>query len=354
MPVTVLSVGYPLAPVAKNTAGGAEQVLSILDEALVEAGYLSIVIAPKGSSCHGILFPIPLPSGTLTQETLASAHREHRAAIRAALARYPVDLIHMHGIDFADYLPDEDVPVAVTLHLPLSWYPAKAFSIPRSRTHLVCVSESQKREGMPHARSWRVIRNGVRVERYQPAGKKSDYVVCLGRVCPEKGFHLALDAASEAGLPLILAGQVFGYPAHEEYFETVIRPRLDGCHRFIGPVGGNRKNQLLAGARCLVVPSLVAETSCLVAMEALACGTPVVAFRRGALTEVVEHGHTGFLVEAPSQLPQAIADAGRLSSNLCRQRAEQNFSAAGMIHDYLSLYDQLAGTSKSVPQAEEA
>src|SRR5437016_7300098 len=95
------------------------------------------------------------------------------------------------------------------------------------------------------------------------------------RICPEKGIHLALDAASAAGVPLFLAGTAFGYRSHQSYFEDAIRPRLRDGHRFLGAIGGVRKQKLLAGARCLVVASQVAETSSLAAMEALACGTPV-------------------------------------------------------------------------------
>jgi glycosyltransferase involved in cell wall biosynthesis len=266
--------------------------------------------------------------------------------VRSALAENRVDVIHMHGIDFLEYLPPAGVPVVVTLHLPLSWYPARAFSLARSNSYLVCVSESQKHKGLSAAARCRVIRNGIRVEDYDPASEKGNYVVALGRICEEKGFHIALDAASDARIPLVLAGQVFTYEAHQEYFEAMIQPRLAGTHRFIGPVGRRRKNDLLAGARCLLVPSLVDETSSLVAMEALACGTPVVAFRRGALTEIVENGCTGFLVDSPEQMAQAILDAGQLSSSLCRERAERNFSAACMVRDYFSLYESLALVSR--------
>lgn len=347
MPVTVLSVGYPLAPVAENTAGGAEQILAILDQGLVEAGEGSIVIAPEGSLCRGTLLAATLPAAPLDDEAHALACRQYRTAIRSALEQYPVDLVHLHGIDFLEYLPKPVVPVVVTLHLPLSWYREETFCLARRDTYLVCVSESQRAEGPPDAKACRVIPNGVRLDQYRPAPVKRDYAVALGRVCPEKAFHVALDAASEAGIPLILAGQVFGYKTHAQYFETMIQPRLKGNHRFIGAVGGHEKNELLARARCLVVPSLVAETSCLVAMEALASGTPVVAFRRGALTEVVEHGSTGFLVDTPSELAQAIIEAGKLSSSLCRERARQNFSATNMVRSYLSLYHELANRTES-------
>lgn len=346
MPMTVLSIGYPFAPIAENTAGGAEQILAILDEGLVSHRHRSLVIAPQSSRCRGTLIQTSFPAGQLDDRVRSRVYQEYRSVLQSVLARNEVDIIHMHGIDFFDYLPPAGVPVVVTLHLPLSWYPASAFSLMRPNTYLVCVSESQKKQ-KPAASRCRVIRNGIHVEQYRPANEKGNYVVALGRICPEKGFDVALDAASEAGIPLVLAGQVFAYPTHQQYFETMIRPRLQGEHRFIGPVGGHRKNELVAGARCLLVPSLVDETSSLVTMEALACGTPVVAFRRGALPEIIEDGSTGFLVETPRQMAEAIQHADQLSSGLCRERAERNFSAERMIREYLSLYETLAVTSST-------
>src|SRR5215471_6293115 len=105
MPVTVLSVGYPLAPVAENTAGGAEHILAILDQGLVEAGEASIVIAPEGSLCRGRLLAATLPRPPLDDEAHARACQQYRTAIRSALEQYPVDVVHLHGIDFLEYLP---------------------------------------------------------------------------------------------------------------------------------------------------------------------------------------------------------------------------------------------------------
>lgn len=347
MSMTVLNIGYPFAPVAEHTAGGAEQILAILDDAIAAGGHKSIVIAPEGSHCRGALVPTTLPEGQLDVSAKGRVYQEYREKVQLLLQQVSLDIIHMHGIDFLEYLPPAGVPLLVTLHLPLSWYADRAFLLSRPDTHLVCVSEVQRKNGPAIANACRVIRNGIRLEHYHPAWEKGNYVLALGRICPEKGFHLAFDAASEAGIPLILAGQVFAYETHQQYFEAMIRPRLTARHRFIGPVGGHRKSELLAGARCLLVPSLVDETSSLVAMEALACGTPVVAFRRGALAEIIEHGCTGFLVDTPAQLPQAIVDAGRLSSSLCRERAERMFSASRMIQDYFALYVELAASSKT-------
>ena len=352
MALTILSVGYPLAPVTENTAGGAEQILSALDQAIVASGNRSLVIAPEGSHCRGTLMPVPAGSSKLDDEVRERACRNYRLAIQSALATDPVDVIHMHGIDFLNYLPKPGAPVVVTLHLPPSWYPQHAFSLDRPDTHLVCVSESQKRS-CPDGTRVRVIRNGVSLDSFGPREVKGNYVLTMGRICPEKGYHLALEAATKAEMPLILAGEVFGYRDHEEYFERSIAPQVEGRHKFIGPVGAERKRQLLAGARCLLVPSLVEETSCLVAMEAMASGTPVIAFDKGALREVVDHGRTGFLVDCVDEMAAAISTAGELSPTLCRRWAEKNFSGTTMAQQYLSLYGELAKSGAKVDNTEQ-
>lgn len=350
--MTVLSAAYPLAPVSPSTAGGAEQVLSMLDEALVQAGHASIVIAPAGSQCRGKLLPIRSVSANLDESRQTLACAETRAAIERALQRFPIDLVHMHGIDFLHYLPDPGVPVVVTLHLPPSWYPPSTFRLRRPDTHLVCVSQSQRRECPPGAQIDAVIPNGVRLPEIEPGREKGNYAVALGRICPEKGFHLAVEASTHARVPLILAGTVFGYQAHQEYFANVLRPKLDGVHRFVGSVGGRRKTELLAGAQCLLVPSLVSETSCLVAMEAMACGTPVVAFRRGALPEIIVEGETGYLVDTIEQMAAAIHATRDLSSSLCRAYAQARFSAERMTSEYRKLYDNVV-TASSIRAREK-
>src|SRR5947199_6938019 len=224
------------------------------------------------------------------------------------------------------------------MHLPPNWYPEDAFRLDRSETYLVCVSQSQARECPPHGRIEQVIENGVSLERFHTENKNGKYALAMGRIFPEKGFHLALDAASAAGLPLFLAGTAFGYPSHQSYFEEAIRSRLRDAHRFLGAIGGVRKQKLVAGARCLIVTSQVAETSSLAAMEALACGTPVVAFRVGALCDLIENGRTGFLVDKATELAAVIRAAQELDPADCRREAEIRFSSETMVAKYMDLY----------------
>jgi glycosyltransferase involved in cell wall biosynthesis len=344
-PLRVLSVAYPLAPVRPDTAGGAEQVLGMLDAALVKSGHSSVVIAAEGSRTVGRLVEIPLPKEPFDEAARRAAQAGVRRALAGTLANGRFDVVHLHGLDFHEYLPPPGIRVLATLHLPPAWYAAEALRPSRPRTWLQCVSASQQRtcaEGVPLVP---YIENGVPVEEFRTSVRRRGYVTVMGRVCPEKGFHLALDAAARAGVPAVAAGAVFGYPEHREYFERQVRPRLDARRRFVGPAGPARKRRLLAGARCLLVPSLAAETSSLVAMEALACGTPVVAFPAGALAEIVEHGRTGFLVRDAGEMAAAIGEVGKIDAAECRRVARERFSAGRMTCEYLGLYERLAGGS---------
>jgi glycosyltransferase involved in cell wall biosynthesis len=159
--------------------------------------------------------------------------------------------------------------------------------------------------------------------------------------------HLAIEAAKRADTALLIAGAVFPYEAHARYFAEEVVPRLDRTRRFIGPVGFARKRRLLTAARCLLVPSLAPETSSLVAREALACGTPVVAFPNGALAATVEHGRTGFLVRDVDEMAKAIEAAGGINVETCRAVACAQFSLERMIADYFSVYERLAAIGRS-------
>src|SRR5205814_262430 len=223
MALTILSVAYPLAPVGPDAVGGAEQILTYLDSALVCAGHQSIVIACEGSKTCGTLFPIRI-SGSSLAETLESTDEQQRLAIKRILHEYAVDVVHMHGLNFLKYMPTEDVPVVATLHLPPSYYPPEAFHLTRPKTFLHCVSWSQRRSCPQDTQLLPDIENGVPSNGRRTHAKRK-FCLALGRICPEKGFHLAIAAAELARMPLLLGGQIFNFPTHQEYFYNQVSPR---------------------------------------------------------------------------------------------------------------------------------
>jgi glycosyltransferase involved in cell wall biosynthesis len=255
-----------------------------------------------------------------------------------------VDIVHFHGVDCAEYLPSSaGVPIVVTLHLWPDRYPNARPRFERAQAHLVSVSRAQASAcAAAGMRVCRTIPNGVEVQTFRGQPVRESSVLLLGRISPEKGFHLAIDAARRASLSVLLAGAVFPYASHREYFEYVIVPRLAGDVRFIGPVDAHAKRTLLGTVSCVGLPSIVPETSSLTAMEALASGTPVVALRSPALEELIDHGRTGFLVDDVDGMAQAFASIHAIGPDACRQAAEQRCQLTHMTAAYLQLYEELA------------
>jgi glycosyltransferase involved in cell wall biosynthesis len=335
----VLSVAYPLLPAGPNAAGGAEQILSLVERGIVCSGHESAIVAAAGSVVEGELFPTPVPDGEITDDLREEAQVAHHALIEKVLSRNHVDLVHFHGLDFHRYVPDTRVPMLATLHLPIDWYPQEVFRL--KSVVLNCVTKAQA-HSQPLSTTLPVIENGIDLARYRAClSCPREYLLFIGRVCPEKGIHLALEAAHQLDWPIFIVGPVHPFESHQQYFRQQVQPLLDSKRRYVGPIGLDEKVQLLSKARCLLIPSLVAETSSLVAMEAASCGTPVVALRSGALPEIVEHAKTGFIVDSADELVRSIKQIDSIDPAVCRAEAERRFDAERMVQEYLDLYKSL-------------
>ncbi len=365
----ILSVAFPFAAVGDGAVGGAEQVLTTLEQELVGRGWRSVVVARSGSRPAGELVGTDVPDGVITDEMRELVTRRHQAGIDRALASGTVDLVHMHGIDFASYQLPEGVPVLVTLHLPPGWYPEEIWAAARPGVRMVCVSEAQRRACPAEVREQlEVVGNGVFVERSlaeaahpthgDHAGSRlaprtpwpvagHGYALMLSRICPEKNLHAGIDAARRAGVEVVLAGEVFPYEAHLQYFQQEIEPRLGAGVSLVGSVGTVEKSRLLRGARCLLLPTLAPETSSLVAMEAAAEGTPVVAYRSGAVPEVVEHGVTGLLVSGVEEMADAIGRVDQVDRETCRRVARERFSSRRMVDGYVAMYERMLRAARA-------
>ncbi|MGE5206650.1 MAG: glycosyltransferase family 4 protein [Chlamydiota bacterium] len=343
----ILYVAYPLLPVSEGSAGGAEQMLRVTEKQMARRGHYTAVAACDGSQVAGEL----LATGAAPKESdcLPQRDAEHNARILQFLARRQrttqrFHLIHDMSGTFWPQAAVLSLPVLATLHLPRSFYAASMFQNFPPNVSFTCVSESQERTFADIPCVLGVVRNGIELERFRPAQPKKGHLLWLGRFCQEKGAHLAIQAARHANLPLIFAGQVYPFSYHQQYFEREIAPHLnDGLERvsLVEAPNPEQKARLLGQSCALLIPSLADETSSLVAMEAAACGTPVIAFRRGALPEVVRDGVTGFLVDSVEKMAQAAGRLGEIRPAECRRHAEQNFSAACMADGYEQLYRRL-------------
>ena len=344
---TVLSVAYPFAPVGPNLVGGAEQILWDLDRALVADGDRSVVVACEGSEPAGCLYPVPLPKKRILEDVdRAWCRAQFHAALSDALTSEAVDLVHVHSLDLFGFQFPPEIPLLITLHMSLDWYGREMTERYWERAQFCYVSEWQKRIGRSMFGDAPVIGNGVDVQPLQRERKKSDFALVMGRICPEKNAHSALEAGTKAKVRVVIGGQVYPYRAHQQYFQEKIEPQLwssqgEEGHAFAGPLTPERKRQMLSEAKCLLHPTLAPETSSLVAMEALAAGTPVIAYRSGALPEIVEDGVTGFLVSDVDEMAEAIGKVGTISPVACHEAAERRFSKQHMIDQYFDLYRRI-------------
>lgn len=355
--LNILYVAYPLLTVSDESAGGAEQVLWTLERELARRGVCTTVAASAGSRIAGELF---CTGGPCTQpDDYERRNQEHQEAVialvhqRAHLGQ-PFDLVHDMSGSFWSRAAELDVPVLATLHLPRSFYPPQYFQNVPANVSFNCVSHAQARSFSDLERLIGVVPNGIALDRFEQEHRTNGNgnhgrrrgLLWLGRVCEEKAPHLALEIAARAGLPITLAGQIYPFSYHQQYFEREVAPRLQqmpNANLITSPTF-EQKRKLLREAQALLITSLAAETSSLVAMEAAASGTPVVAFRHGALSEVVRDDVTGFLADDVEGASAACQHIVGLNPAACLQHARATFSSAAMAAGYLQLYESVVQT----------
>jgi len=252
------------------------------------------------------------------------------------------DVMHFH----LDYWPfslfsRQQVPFVTTLHGRLDLPELRPVFNAFRDVPVVSISHAQRR-GLPQARFVANVPHGIpgpKPGTLPPA--TSDYLAFLGRIAPEKGPDRAIRIARACGLPLRIAAKVDRADRH--YFDTVVRPMLGSPGvQMIGEISERDKPAFLCGARALLMPIEWPEPFGLVMIEALSCGTPVIAFNRGAVPEVIEHGLTGFIVEDEAAAIEAVRRLDHLDRSAVRARFEQRFTAQRMAQDYLRTYRSLA------------
>jgi glycosyltransferase involved in cell wall biosynthesis len=359
--IRILYVAYPLLTVSDESAGGAEQVLWTLEREMARSGVHTTVAASAGSRASGELFSTGEPCTQPDDYERRRLEHEDRVVDfvrRRECEGKAFDLVHDQSGSFWRRAAEIDSPVLATLHLPRSFYPPGSFSTVPENVSFNCVSASQARSFADLETLTGVATNGIALDSFS-GGVEADVrrgagnrkgLLWLGRICEEKAPHLALEIAARAGLPITIAGQVYPFSYHQQYFEREVAPRLREIldAEFVSAPPMQLKRQLLRQTKALLITSQADETSSLVAMEAAASGTPVVAFRRGALSEVVKDGVTGFLVEDAAEAVLALQKVSGIDPKACVRYAQENFSAAKMAERYSALYEQLTVTERAL------
>lgn len=335
----------PFFPIPPDGYGGIERVISVLTEGLVGAGHDVTLFAPAGSQTSARLVtplekPPPLGDPTSITDELA-----HVSVAYAHASEF--DVIHDHtgiGPPLAAVLHDGP-PVVHTLHGP--WTPAarRLFAILHEQIHLVAISEAQ-RAAFSDIHYAGVVANGVDLDHHPFRSEKEDFLVYVGRVSPEKRPEMAVDVARRAGLPLKMIVKC-SEPAEQSYWDTVVAPVLGDDIEVFDQPPHELKVDLVGRATAMVFPIDWPEPFGLVMIEAMACGTPVIARPVGAAPEVVVDGVTGFLRWDERGMAEAVRRSADLDPGVCRDHVESRFSARSMVAGYESVYRQVTERKSS-------
>jgi glycosyltransferase involved in cell wall biosynthesis len=332
----------PYFDVPPGAYGGVESVVADLANALVDSGHNVTIIGAGRKGTRARLVPV---WDRTIPERLGEPYPElmHALLTRRAVHRLArsegLDVVHDHTLSGplnAPVYTSLGLPTVVTVHGPVDGELGRFYRELRQDVSLVAISDRQ-RELAPDLNWAGTVHNALALEDWPFQREKEDYALFLGRFHPDKAPHLALEAAHAAGLPLVLAGKC-EEPLEREYFAREIEPRLGPDDNYYGVAGAAAKRKLLANARCLLFPVQWEEPFGMVMIESMACGTPVVALRAGAVSEVVVPGRTGIICEDPAELPRALADAVRMDPSACREHVARHFSAAEAAAGYERVY----------------
>jgi glycosyltransferase involved in cell wall biosynthesis len=301
--------------------GGVESVVGVLTDALVHRGHDVTLFCAPGSSSEARV--VPLLSQSHPREIERSLHESDHVArafteIDAAGEDVRFDVVHDHcgftALAMADRL---HTPLIHTMHGQFTPATAAFYSHHGHKAALVPISRAQLARAPAGLEPIGAIANPINVSEWPLVERKGDYLLWIGRLTDEKGPQRAIAAALAAGVPLVLAGVI--QPGQQRFFDRHVAPHIDGRRvRFIGEVTGEAKRSLFARARGMLMPIRWQEPFGMVITEALACGTPVIAFPEGAAAELVLDGETGFLVDDVPAMAAAVSELGRIDPLACR------------------------------------
>lgn len=324
--------------------GGTERVVSYLTEELVDQGHDVTLFASGDSVTHAELVPIS-PRALRLDAECQDPLAYHILALETVIQRSAdFDVIHYH-VDYLHFPVSrrQTTPQLTTLHGRLDLRELQPIYREFHDAPVVSISTAQ-RQPIARANWVATVLHGLPTELYEPGYEPEPYFVFLGRISPEKRPDRAIAIAKAAGIPIRIAAKVDA--ADKQYFERHVEPLLDHpLVHYIGEVGERQKAELLGRARALLFPIDWPEPFGLVLVEAMACGTPVIAFRCGSVPEVIEDGVTGFIVDDLDGAISAARRADTLDRRRIRREFERRFSASRMAQDYVSVYERLIATN---------
>lgn len=335
-----------LAPIAWRTPprryGPWERVVSLLTEGLVSQGIDVTLFATGDSVTQAKL----RPTVTVGYEEDPTVNRRvweslHNSAVFEAASEF--DLIHNH-FDFLPltYAKLVATPVVTTIHGFSSPSILPVYQKYDRKVAYISISNADRHPSLHYTAT---VYHGIDLEQFTFRASPDDYLLYFGRIHHDKGTKEAIEIARRAGKRLLLAGPI----QDQAYYEAAIAPHLDGTQvAYLGNVGPKRRDQLLGRAKALLHPINFAEPFGLSVVEAMACGTPVIAFRRGSMPEVIADGVTGFLVDSVSDAVAAVSRLATLKRQACRSHVAARFSASRMVADYVRVYEQLLSPSPLV------